>query len=115
MPGSLVASETSITSGTVLLVKLLLEELACGMYTYIHNYNYITNKLQITITFDKKKILHKLLHSLLCLNRLREAARQAATSTYRIANHYTHPLLVVSLLSHPAWERRCPLETEGLV
>ena len=38
MPGSLVASETSITSGTVLLVKLLLEELVCGMYTYIHNY-----------------------------------------------------------------------------
>ena len=32
------ASETSITSGTVLLVKLLLEELAGGMYTDIYNY-----------------------------------------------------------------------------
>ena len=32
------ASETSITSGTVLLVKLLLEELAGGMYSDIYNH-----------------------------------------------------------------------------
>ena len=62
------ASETSITSGTVLLVKLLLEELACGMYTYIYN----------NIVYSAE-------------NRLREAAGQAATSTYRVASHYTYP------------------------